>query len=469
MEKRPTWGAGKRNFTSVYLEPLSPQAMRDLLAGLVPGLPDTLRDQILARAEGVPLYAMETVRMLLDRGHLVREGSVYRPTGPVEALEVPETLHALIAARLDGLSDDERRTVQDGAVLGKTFTRQALAALSGATDTALEPILQALVRKEVLSIQADPRSPEHGQYGFLQDLMRRVAYETLAMRDRRDRHLAAAAYMEEAFPDDDETVEVLASHYLDAYNTAPDADDAVGIRARARALTVRAAQRAAALGAPAEAQRYYTQAADLTEAPLERAGLLDQAGEMALRSATQDAAAELSEQARALYEAAGEVGSAARVTLRLSRIDQAPGPSRRRDRAHGAGLCGAFGRGAQRGLRHAGDATGRRGVLRRRCPARIRAGRAVARHRRGTRPSARARARLGDEGDDRRLGTASRGGPRAVPALARAGQPARAARGREPSLCEPVRPRLPARPLRRCAGASRPGHVSCASDRQPPA
>ena len=155
--------------------------------------------------------------------------------------------------------------------------------------------------------------------------MRRVAYETLAMRDRRDRHLAAAAYMEEAFPDDDETVEVLASHYLDAYSAAPDAEDAVAIRGRARELTVRAAQRAAALGAPAEAQRYYTQAADLTDAPLEQAGLLDAAGEMALRSAAQDIAAELSERARALYEAAGEVGSAARVTLRLSRIDQAQG------------------------------------------------------------------------------------------------------------------------------------------------
>ena len=79
----------------------------------------------------MPLYAIETVRMLLDRGHLVREGSVYRPTGPVETLEVPETLHALIAARLDGLSDDERRVVQDGAVLGKTFTSEALEALSG--------------------------------------------------------------------------------------------------------------------------------------------------------------------------------------------------------------------------------------------------------------------------------------------------------------------------------------------------
>jgi class 3 adenylate cyclase/tetratricopeptide (TPR) repeat protein len=325
VERRPTWGAGKRNFTSIYLEPLSPQAMRDLLAGLVPGLPDTLRDQILARAEGVPLYAMETVRMLLDRGHLVREGSVYRPTGPVEALEVPETLHALIAARLDGLSDDERRTVQDGAVLGKTFTRQALAALSGATDAVLEPILQALVRKEVLSIQADPRSPEHGQYGFLQDLMRRVAYETLALRDRRDRHLAAAAYMQEAFPDDDEIVEVLASHYLDAYTAAPDAPDAQEVQAQARALLVRAAERAASLGASAEAQRYYTQAVDLTEAPLDQAALLDLAAEMALRSAALDDVPGLAGRACALYEEAGNVRAAARASLRIGWVDQAAG------------------------------------------------------------------------------------------------------------------------------------------------
>ena len=75
LERRPTWGAGHRNFTSLYLEPLSEEAMRELLGGLVPGLPARLRDQVLARAEGVPLYAVETVRMLLDRGLLVEEGS----------------------------------------------------------------------------------------------------------------------------------------------------------------------------------------------------------------------------------------------------------------------------------------------------------------------------------------------------------------------------------------------------------
>src|SRR5437870_36447 len=67
LERRPTWGAGQRSFTSMYLEPLTGEAMEQLLAGLVPGLPGELRDRILERAEGVPLYAVETVRMLLDR------------------------------------------------------------------------------------------------------------------------------------------------------------------------------------------------------------------------------------------------------------------------------------------------------------------------------------------------------------------------------------------------------------------
>src|SRR5205814_9942113 len=101
------------------------------VSGLAPGLPSEVQGTIVSRAEGVPLYAVERVRMVLDRGLLVHEGSVYRPVGPVETLEVPETLHALIAARLDGLSAEERRVLQDGAVLGKTFTKQAVAALGG--------------------------------------------------------------------------------------------------------------------------------------------------------------------------------------------------------------------------------------------------------------------------------------------------------------------------------------------------
>ena len=74
-------------------------------------------------------------------------------------------------------------------MLGKTFTAQALAALSRAAEDELAPLLPSLVRKEVLGVQSDPRSPEHGQYGFLQDLVRHVAYETLARSERKSRHL----------------------------------------------------------------------------------------------------------------------------------------------------------------------------------------------------------------------------------------------------------------------------------------
>src|SRR5206468_12060811 len=87
LERRPTWGAGQRSFSSLYLEPLSSQAMEELLTGRVPGLTSEVRDRILARAEGVLLYAVVTVRMLLDCGLLVQEGAAYRLTGPLEAFE----------------------------------------------------------------------------------------------------------------------------------------------------------------------------------------------------------------------------------------------------------------------------------------------------------------------------------------------------------------------------------------------
>ncbi len=227
MDRRPTWGAGRRNFTSLFLESLALAEMEELLAGLVPGLPKELRNQILERAEGVPLYAVETVRMLLDRGLLAQEESAYRPTGPIETLEVPETLHALIAARLDGLTREERRLVQDASVLGKTFTKRGIEALTGSSEAELDRLLSSLIRKEVLYLQADARSPERGQYGFLQELLKRVAYDMLSKKERKAKHLAAARFIEESWGgDEDEIVEVVASHYVEAYRAAPNAPDA---------------------------------------------------------------------------------------------------------------------------------------------------------------------------------------------------------------------------------------------------
>ncbi len=325
LERRAGWGAGQRSFTSLYLEPLSEAAMRELLEGLVPGLPERLHEQILARAEGVPLYAVETVRMLLDRGLLAQEGPVYQPTGEIETLEVPETLHALIAARLDGLSPEERRLLQDGAVLGKTFSREALAALAGAPETELEQLLSRLVRKEVLGVQSDPRSPERGHYGFLQDLVRHVAYETLSKRERKTRHLAAAAHLEGAFSQEDEVAEVLASHYLAAFHAAPDADDAETIRASAGAKLTRAGERAASLGAPEEGKRYYEQAAELTDEPLQQADLLEQAGRLAARANRPAEARKRIERSMALRSEAGDRRGVARASAALADVDVVEG------------------------------------------------------------------------------------------------------------------------------------------------
>jgi class 3 adenylate cyclase/tetratricopeptide (TPR) repeat protein len=315
-DRRPTWGSGKRNFTSIFLEPLSTDAMEALLTGPVPGLSEELRERILERAEGVPFYAVETVRMLLDRGILVREGHAYRLAGEIETLEVPETLQALIAARLDGLTTEERRAVQQAAVLGRTFTLRGLASVSGVDETALEPLLTSLVRKEVVSLTADPLSPERGQYGFLQDLVKKVAYDTLSRRERKTLHLAAAAHLR-SLGDEDEIVEVLAAHFLDAYRAAPDAADAGDIRDQAREMLVRAGERAASLAANEEAQAHLEEAAALTDDALMQAELLERAGMIAQHAGKHDAAKAHFETAMALFEQHDETHAAARVSARL--------------------------------------------------------------------------------------------------------------------------------------------------------
>jgi class 3 adenylate cyclase/tetratricopeptide (TPR) repeat protein len=315
-DRRPTWGSVKRNFTSIFLEPLSSESMEVLLTGPVPGLSEELRERILARAEGVPFYAVETVRMLLDRGILVREDNTYRLAGEIETLEVPETLQALISARLDGLAADERRAVQQASVLGRTFTSKGLAAVSRLSEQELEPILSSLVRKEVFSLTSDPLSPERGQFGFLQDLVKKVAYDTLSRRERKTLHLAAAAHLR-SLGDEDELVEVLAAHYIDAYGAEPEDPDADEIRTTARTMLVRASERAASLAANAEALAHLEAAIGLTDDPVLQAELLERAGMVAMHGGKPDAAKAHFDNAMALFEQQGRMHAAARVSARV--------------------------------------------------------------------------------------------------------------------------------------------------------
>ena len=177
------------------------------------------------------------------------------------------------------------------------------------------------MRKEVISLQTDPRSPDRGQYAFVQDLIKAVAYETLPKRDRKQKHLAVAAHLLETWTsDEDEIVEVVASHFLTAYQLAPSAPDAEEVKSRARELLTRAAERAAALAASEAAQRYFEQALELTDDARVRAGLEERAGQMALLSGSERASAHF-ESAISTLEAIGETHASARVSARLGEAD----------------------------------------------------------------------------------------------------------------------------------------------------
>ncbi len=328
LERRPDWGAGRRGLVSVALEPLSDEAMRELLDGLVPGLPEAARGAIVTRADGIPLYAVETVRMLVAEGRLTEEDGSYRPTGDLSALAVPETLQALIAARLDALAPLDRELLQDAAVLGQSFTPAGLAAVSGLDEAELEPQLRALTRREMLNQQMDPRSPERGQYAFVQALIREVAYNTLARADRKSRHLAAARFFESL--DTDELAGALASHYLAAYDNAPPGPEADALAAQARVALRAAADRAVALGAHEQALVYLRRTIDITTDPAEEADLLERAGRSAIASFQRDEAVALLERAVELQRSRGDragvvraLGALGRTQIEAMRSEQA--------------------------------------------------------------------------------------------------------------------------------------------------
>jgi class 3 adenylate cyclase/predicted ATPase len=316
---RPGFGTG-RNRTALTVDPLDAASMDQLVDALVPGMPGPARAKITAQAQGIPLFAVETVRALVDRDIVQPIEGAYRLTGDVGALAVPDSLHALLAARLDALDPGVRRLVADAAVLGTTFPAEALIAVSGQDEAAVRAGLAELVRREVLSVSADRLSPERGSYGFAQDMLRQVAYDTLSRRDRKARHLAVAGHLRQAFPGDGEEVaEVIAQHYLDALDAVADDPDAGQIRGQAIEALTRAADRAGRTGAPAQAAASYAAAARLTQAgtpdeqPAAAAVLWESAAEALLTNADYAGAVEQAGQAADAYRQGGETRSAART------------------------------------------------------------------------------------------------------------------------------------------------------------
>ena len=259
LTRRPELGG--RRASVVRLDPLDDAAMATLVDGLVVGLPAQVRTALVARAEGVPLFAIETVRALIDRDAVVPREGHYVPADGVEldlaAIGAPASLQALVAARLDALSPSERAVVADASVLGTSFTKAGLIAVS-ADPAGINEALSALQRKEIIAVQQDRFSAERGQFRFVQAVVRQVAYGTLSRRDRKQRHVAAADFLAtQPDPGDDLTV-VIAQHLLDAVDAMGSMDADLGdLVPRACALLERAGHRAKALGSSAEARRRF--------------------------------------------------------------------------------------------------------------------------------------------------------------------------------------------------------------------
>ena len=315
LERRPDWGAAKRQFSSLFLEPLSGPAMLELITGLVPGLPEEARQAIVARADGVPLYAVETVRMLVADGRLVLRDGVFTPNGDLTRLAVPDSLTALIATRLDALDPADRTLILDASVLGQSFTPAALSAVSGTDQAQIVPRLRALVRREMLVQEADPRSPELGQFAFVQSLIREVAYGTLARRDRKLRHLAAARWFESLGLD--ELSGALAGQYLAAHANAVGDDEAAALAAQARIALRAAADRSTALGAYEQASVFLRQALSVSPDPRDAAELLEEAGVAASHAGRHADSERFLRDALARQEALGDRVGAARATAAL--------------------------------------------------------------------------------------------------------------------------------------------------------
>jgi hypothetical protein len=317
---RPGFGNG-RNRSTLTLDPLDPGSMDQLVDALVPGMPAAARARITSQAQGIPLFAVETVRALIDRDVVQPIEGAYRLTGDIGELAVPDSLHALLAARLDALDPGVRRLVADAAVLGSTFPAEALTAVSGQDEATVREGLAELVRREVLSVSADRLSPQRGSYGFAQDMLRQVAYDTLSRRDRKARHLAVAAHLRATFAGDGEEVtDVIARHYLDALDAVPGDPDTGEIRGQAITALTRAAERAGRTGAPARAAASYATAARLTQtdapdAQLAAAVLWEHAAEAAYTNADYTTAVEQAGHAADAYRQGGETRLAARAQI----------------------------------------------------------------------------------------------------------------------------------------------------------
>jgi class 3 adenylate cyclase len=252
LERRSGWGGGKPNAATVTVTPLSDEETHRLIAALLeqPLLTAEMQSDLLARAGGNPLYAEQYVRMLAE----------YESA---EQIPLPETVQGIIAARLDLLSADEKRLIQNASVVGKVFWSGAAAAIDGDDALEIEEQLHTLERKQFVQRAQGSSVAAETEYGFRHLLVRDVAYGQIPRAARAAKHRAAAAWIE-ALPRPDDHAETLAYHYGEALELARAlGEETEELVTRARAALGTAGDRAYALGSVNVAREFYRSAMEL--------------------------------------------------------------------------------------------------------------------------------------------------------------------------------------------------------------
>jgi class 3 adenylate cyclase/tetratricopeptide (TPR) repeat protein len=272
FERRPTWGGGKRNAVSIYLDPLTPQEDATMVDELLPGaVPEDLRTMIVERAEGNPLYTEEIVRMLIDRGVLrATEASRWEVAASVDDVDVPRSIQGLIAARLDGLPDDEKLVLQDAAVVGRDFWLGSIVALSGLEPAAARDALGRLRVKELIVPHETSGFRGEPEFSFRHSLLRDGAYDSLPKQLRAEKHAGVAAWAAaRAGERADEMAELIATHALEALRYREELGEAgpehEEILRAAYRWTRAAGDRTVALWLLREAIDWYAEASRLAE------------------------------------------------------------------------------------------------------------------------------------------------------------------------------------------------------------
>jgi hypothetical protein len=266
-ERRTGWPRHRPNGTVLILEPLSSHDTARLVGqflGRAP-LPADAARSLLERVEGNPLYAQEYLLMLQDRGLLTRESHRWVLSPGYEGL--PESIHGIIAARLDTLSTEERLLIQDASVVGRTAWVGAVCALSprGAEET--DELLGGVQRKQLVHRLHPSSIRGETEFRFAHALIRDVAYSQIPRRERAAKHESAAGWIERLSGNRDDKAELLADHYHHALTLRGQlGENTTAVSTKARQAFTEAARQAAAVHAHVAAVRHYRAALELTPA-----------------------------------------------------------------------------------------------------------------------------------------------------------------------------------------------------------